>query len=171
MQTRRELLRRLVIGGAVGLGTRDVARATTVTADDQRRWAGIVRDWDLDGRHEYPCVLSQINDALSEEFPEEWKQPYRGFVYGFRGMIPTQETFSVVGQWVAMRSHSRRKQVYLYASVPGDVVSRYAPGANFNIEHQFHRDKLSTPAGFAELWAAVRASQARILRAIDQETV
>ncbi len=132
-----------------------------VTADDQRRWNGIVRDWDPSGL----AVLPKINQALFEEFPEEWKQPYRGFVYGFRGMFPTQQTVGVCGQWVAARWG---KDIYLYASVPGDIVERYAPGANFNIEDLFPRETLRTPAGFAELWAAVRASQGRILRAIDQ---
>ena len=166
MPTRRELLRRLVVGGAVGLGTRDVARATTVTADDQRRWTGIVRDWDPDGA----CVITQVNNTLSDQFPDEWKQPYRGFVYGFRGMIPSPQRFGVCGQWVAM---NYAKDVFpcclpLYASVPGEVVDHYRPGEDFNIESQFPREALGTPAGFAELWAAVRASQGRILRAIDK---
>lgn len=120
-----------------------------------------MRNWDPGD----DCVLTQINRALFDQFPEEWKQPYRGFVYGFRGIFSAQERLSVCGQWVAARWG---KDIYLYASVPGDIVSRYAPGANFNIESQFSREALQTPAGFAELWMAVRASQARILRAVDQ---
>ena len=160
MLTRRSLLRSVVGVGAAG-AVRLPRAAGAVTADDQRRWAGIVRDW-------HACdstVLSQINEALFDEFPEEWKQPYRGFIYGFRGMFTGQDTTGVCGQWVAL---NHDKEIYIYASVPGDVVSRYAPGDCFNITNQFPREKLHTPAGFAELWAAVRASQGRLLRAVDQ---
>lgn len=160
MLTRRALLQHGV-GGVAILQTRDVAEARTVTDDDQRHWTGIVRNWSPRS----PCVLDQINSRLAEEFPEEWKQPYRGFVYGFRGMIPSQETLGVAGQWVA--AHPTKK-IYLYASVPGEVVSRYTLGDIFYIPRHFPRETLHTPAGFAELWAAVRASQTRILHAIDR---
>lgn len=161
MPTRRELLRGLIIGGAGGaaiLGTPSQAGATIA---DQRRWTGIVRSWSPGNA----CALDQINSALVDEFPEEWKQPYRGFVYGFRGVFPAQDTLGVCGQWVAARWE---KDQYLYASVPGDFVGQYAPGDNFVIPRHFRRETLRTPEGFAELWTAVRDSQVRILRAVDQ---
>lgn len=161
MPTRRELLRGLIIGGGAGALMLGNAHQGGATAADQRRWTGIVRNWNPGDA----TVLAQINSALADQFPEEWKQPYRGFMYGFRGVFATQNSLGVCGQWVAAHWEKER---YLYASVPGDVVNRYMPGDIFDITSQFPREQLRTPAGFAELWAAVRASQARILRAVDQ---
>ena len=161
MPTRRALLRGLIAGGVVGVGTRGTHLHAAVTADDQRRWTGIVREWDPGGS----CVLTQVNQMLADQFPEEWTQPYRGFIYGFSGMIPGPGAPGVCGQWKAAH---QEKEIYLHASVPGKIVGRYTLGDNFNIENQFPKETLRTAAGFAELWAAVQASQARILHAIDQ---
>lgn len=131
-----------------------------VTADDQRRWEGIVRDWDPGS----PTILTQINMRLRDQFPAEWAQPYKDFVYGFRGLLVGQERLGVCGQWVAYR---HADDCHLYASVPGTTARRYAPGDCFNVSQLFLREKLLDPSGFAELWQAVRESRERLLRLMD----
>lgn len=131
-----------------------------VTIDDQRRWEGIVRDWDTGS----PTVLTQINTQLRDQFPAEWSEPYKDFVYGFRGLIPAQDVLGVCGQWVAYRAADG---LHLYASVPGTIACVYQPGDNFNVSALFPREKLRDSAGFAELWQAVRESRERLLHLME----
>lgn len=131
-----------------------------VTADDQRRWEGIVRDWDVGSS----TVLTQINEKLRELHPEEWAEPYKGFVYGFRGMLSGQDTFGVCGQWVAYRTAD---ELSLYTSVPGTAGGVYQRGGAFDVSCLFSREKLDDPAGFAQLWTSVRASRGRLIQLMD----
>ncbi len=128
-----------------------------VTSDDQRRWEGIVRDWDVGS----PTVLTQINRQLRAQYPAEWAEPYQDFVYGFRGLMPAQDHFGVCGQWVAYR---RRDTLHVYAAVPGTTAGVYALGDMFDNSCLFPREKLHDPAGFAELWEAVREGRERLVQ-------
>ncbi len=132
----------------------------TVTAADQRRWEGIVRDWDVGSS----TVLTQINEQLREQYPAEWTEPYQDFVYGFRGLFPAQDVLGVCGQWVACR---QRDMFCLYAAVPGTAGGVYTPGDPFDISQLFPKEKLQEPSGFAELWEAVQDGHGRLCRLMD----
>ncbi len=130
---------------------------TAVTTDDQRRWEGIVRDWDVGS----PTVLTQINQRLREKHPAEWAEPYKDFVYGFRGMMPAHDHMGICGQWVAYRAAD---ELHIYASVPGTAAGTYQLGDHFIVPSLFPKEKLFDPAGFSELWEAVRESRERLVQ-------
>ncbi len=133
---------------------------TKITADDQRQWEGIVRDWDVGS----PTVLTQINQRLRERHPAEWSEPHKDFVYGFRGLMPAQDVLGVCGQWVAYRAADK---LNLYASVPGTAGGVYRHGGSFDVSCLFPKEKLLDPAGFSELWEAVFASRERLVKLME----
>ena len=146
---------------ATALAAKTAAFVEKPTADDQRRWEGIVRDWDQSS----DTILTQINRDMRKLFPDNWDEPYGDFVYGFTGMKPSYQVMGLAGQWVAAR---RDPELHLYVAVPGLVGGEYHKGDTFDIAPLFSRENLRTPEGFAELWAAVRAGQQKIIKMMDE---